>query len=204
MNKEMNDALFSSGYDAPEYVANLRNYRSLVKQLMDEAEADSSHAEELARLAAEYPQPVRATMMTEDWCGDSACNTPILASLFAKADIPFKALRGSEHEPLKEGYEREGTDHIPVISLWDGRWQELVRWVEAPEAVSRKKEQWKAERPEFMELYAKQKSDTDAAKKFASLYREFLETMAEWYRSDLWSETTREIVDKLAAKGVDR
>ena len=196
----MDQSRFERGYDTPTYVNNLRNYRSLVKRLMDEAEADSSHAKALARAADSTKSPVRATMMTEDWCGDAACNLPVLASLFEKAEIPFRVFRGSEEEELKEMYESEGTDHIPVVSLWDGDGKELIRWVEAPESVAKKKDKWKSERPEFMELYRKKDEDKDAAKQFASLYREFLETMADWYEADMWSETTREVVEALQAE----
>ena len=103
--------------------------------------------------------------------------------------------RGSEHEPLKTKYESEGNDHIPVISLWNGDGRELGRWIEAPRAVDTLKSEWKAKRPHFMELYGKQKEDKEAAKEFASLYREFLDEMAGWYRSGMWLETTREIVE---------
>ena len=48
-----------------------------------------------------------------------------------------------------------------------------------------------------MELYAKRESDRDAAKQFASLYREFMEEMAKWYRDGMWEETQREVVDLL-------
>lgn len=193
----MDQNRFERGYKAESYVNNLRNYRSLVKRLMDEAEADSSHAEALKETASSFDQPVRATMMTEDWCGDSACNTPILSDFFSKAGVPFRAFRGSEETELKEMYESEGDDHIPVVSLWDGNGNELCRWIEAPEAVQEKKDGWKAERPRFMELYKKQKEDKEAAKQFAALYREFLETMAGWYEADMWSETTREILEAL-------
>jgi len=55
------------------------------------------------------------------------------------------------------------------------------------------KDEWKAQRPEFMELYAKQKTDKEAAKQFATMYRSFMEEMAGWYRDGMWDETTREI-----------
>lgn len=195
----MDDALFSAGYDVPTYLANLRNYRSFVRALVDEARVEPEHVKALAAATRDRPQPVRATMMTEDWCGDSACNLPILAPLFEQAGIPFRVIRGSEQPALKEGYEGEGVDHIPVVSLWDGDGAELARWVEAPVAVSSKKDQWKAERPHFMELYRKQKEDKEAAKQFAALYRELLDAMAEWYRSGMWNETTREIVAAVRA-----
>ena len=196
----MDQQKFEQGYDVETYVRNLRNYRSMVRGLMEEADASNEHAARLRELAAKHPQPLRATVTTEDWCGDSALNLPALASLFEKAGIELRVFRGSEHEDLKNKYESEGDDHIPVISLWDGEGTELVRWIEAPAAVDTMKNKWKAERPRFMELYEKQKSDKDAAREFAKLYREFMEEMASWYRGGMWEETTREITERLREK----
>jgi hypothetical protein len=193
----MDTQTFEQGYDTETYVANLRNYRTFVKRLMGEASANDDHAKALKEATADVAAPVRATMMTEDWCGDSACNTPVLADLFSRAEIEFRVFRGSEQADLKEKYNSEGATHIPVVSLWDGSGRELVRWIEAPAAVDRKKTEWKAQHPEFTELYEKQKTDKDAAKKFGTLYRQFIEEMAEWYKAGDWDETTREIVEQL-------
>ena len=190
----MDDALFRAGIEPDAYLANLRNYRSFVKALAIEAAVNPSHVQALKAAVADRPDPVRATMMTEDWCGDSACNFPILTLLFDGAGIPFRVLRGSEQPELKELYESDGVDHIPVVSLWDGNGREFVRWVEAPAAVTAKKDEWKAARPEFMELYRRQSQDKAAAKEFAALYRQFLDEMGTWYVAGMWTETTREIV----------
>ena len=196
----MNSQRFERGYLPEEYVNNLRNYRSLVKQLMKEAQATDDHVEALRSSKERFVAPVRATMMTEDWCGDSACNTPVLTQLFEAAEIDFRVFRGSEEEELKAMYESEGDDHIPVVSVWDGKGRELLRWIEAPESVRRKKNEWKASRPEFTELYEMKEEDKEAAKRFASLYREFLETMAGWYKSGDWTETTGEVAELLEEK----
>lgn len=190
----MDGSRFRSGYDAETYVRSLRNYRALVRELMRVAEPRADHVQALRKAAGERPQPVRATMMTEDWCGDSAANTPILAHFFQAAGIKFRVFRGSETSDLKQMYEDDGDTHIPVVSLWDGEGRELGRWIEAPRAVQQKKDDWKAARPEFMDLYQRKGSDRTAAKEFASLYGEFLRTMGEWYKTGLWDETTREIV----------
>ena len=187
-----------------QYVSDLRNYRSFVRDAMAGATADPSHVSALRDAAARLPQPVTATLMTEDWCGDSACNLPILASLLDGAGIELRILRGCESPDLKSYIESDGsahpaTDHIPVLSIWDGAFREVVRWVEAPKAVSEKKDAWKAARPEFMELYRRKGQDRDAAKQFAVMYRELLNEMLSWYRSGMWSETTREIVEAAAA-----
>lgn len=193
----MDTQTFERGYDAETYVANLRNYRTFVKRLMGEAEADEAHVQAVSEAASRAETPVRATMMTEDWCGDSACNVPVLTDLFARAGIDFRVFRGSEEQELKQKYEREGATHIPVVSIWDGSGRELARWIEAPETVDAKKTAWKAERPEFTQLYETQHNDKEAAKRFGALYREFIETMAGWYKDGDWKETTREIVEQL-------
>lgn len=193
----MDHRTFSEGYEAEPFVNSLRNYRSLVRSLLAEADANDEHAAFLATLARRHAGPVRATVMSEDWCGDSALNMPILMSLFRKAGVELRIFRGSEHENLKRFYEADGTDHIPVLSLWDANGMELGRWVEAPRAIEPRKDAWKAERPHFMELYARKATDKDAARRFAGLYREFLEEMATWYRAGLWDETTREIAELL-------
>jgi hypothetical protein len=193
----MDTQTFERGYDAETYVANLRNYRTFVKRLMEEAEADEAHVRAVSEAASRAETPVRASMMTEDWCGDSACNVPVLTDLFARAGVEFRVFRGSEEPELKQKYESEGATHIPVVSIWDGAGRELARWIEAPETVDAKKTAWKAERPEFTELYEKQKTDKEAAKKFGAVYREFIDTMAGWYKAGDWKETTREIVEQL-------
>jgi len=192
---------FEEGYDVDTYVNGLRNYRSFVRSLMKEAEASGDHVSKVKKAAAEHTSPLFATMMTEDWCGDSACNLPVLSSLFEKADVPFRVFRGSEQPDLEKKYQDDGSDHIPVVSVWDGAGNELVRWVEAPAEMSRRKDEWKSEHPEFMELYRKKDEDKSAAKEFASLYRTFIETMAAWYKEGVWEETTGEVVHKLDGRG---
>ncbi len=194
---KMNEEYFQKGLDVSTYRKEFRHYRSVVKDLFGAAQVNSDHVDRLKKAAERYPQPVRATSMTEDWCGDWACNMPILTGLFEKAGIPFRVFRGSEHAGLKEYYEKSGADHIPAVSLWDGEGNEIARWIEAPAKVDEMKNSWKAENPQLMELYHKQNSDKEAAKHFAVLYRKFLETMAEWYKEGMWAETTREIVEKM-------
>lgn len=198
MNIEMNENRFNTGIAPDAYAGELRNYRSLVRRLIDEAPTPPPLAAEFKAAVGRFEQPVRATIMTEDWCGDSACNFPLLWKLCDAAGVPLRIFRGSEHPEFKEAYERDGDDHIPAVSFWDGSGSEIARWIEAPESIDEKKAAWKAERPHFMELYAKQREDKEAAKQFASLYRELLETMAGWYTDGAWSDTAREIVERLS------
>lgn len=188
---------FKKGIKAKEYLAELRHYRSLVRSLVETAEADPDHVAALKAAVGKFPQPVRATAMSEDWCGDSACNMPILTKLFEGAGIEFTVYHGSEYPELEKYYNDDGVDHIPVISLWDGEGNEIARFVEQPASITPLKNAWKAERPEFMQLYEKKKTDKDAGRMFAKMYRELLEEMGEWYKDGKWKDTTREVVEQL-------
>jgi hypothetical protein len=186
---------FEKGIEAAQYIENLRYYKSVVRSLVTEAEAEADHISRLADAVKERAKPIRATAMTEDWCGDSACNIPILTSLFSSAAIPFLIFHGSEYREFEKYYNDQGIDHIPVISIWDGKGEEIGRWIEQPRKVIPMKDAWKAERPGFMDLYKRREKDKEAGRQFAKLYREFLEEMAGWYIGGMWTETTREIVE---------
>lgn len=188
---EMTTEFFERGFVPERYVEGLRNYRSLVKGLMIAVQDVT-----VAPLSERYP--LTATISTEDWCGDSACVVPIIARFCAVNEIPLRIFRGSETRGLKEFYEGSGTTHIPVLSFWSLDGTEAVRWVEAPEAVQDKKRAWKAERPEFMELYNRRADgDEEAARAFGKLYRQFLDEMAQWYQEGLWDAVLTELAEAL-------
>ncbi len=191
---QMTTELFNRGQEPRRYVEGMRSYRSLVKQLL-------LAAEDLPVDKAALPQKPAAfaTISTEDWCGDSACVVPALTRLFEVKEIPFRVFRGSETVVLKEFYENSGTDHIPVLSLWNADGSEAARWVESPQAAQIRKAAWKEQHPEFKELYRlRAEGDAEATKKFGVLYRGFLEEMAVWYQDDLWSEVIREVSQLLS------
>jgi hypothetical protein len=195
----LTEEYFAKGMDPESYAADLRSYRSIVKKLLQTARgrAEDEQVTLLREKAAAQVQPVRATVNTEDWCGDSACTIPILADLFGRADIPLRIFRGSEHHRLMNRYKKDGDTHIPVVSIWDGEGREIARWIEAPKKVDEMKSQWKGENPRMMELYEKKQDDKEAAKEFARIYRNFLLTMAGWYEEGMWAETTAEILAAL-------
>ena len=201
----MDAATFQGGFDVATYVGGLRNYRSFVRALMDEAatymsENGSEYAERLRRVVS-AKGPLVATIMTEDWCGDSACNLPIIAPLLDAAGIELRVLRGSENDQLQRLYRDRGDTHIPVISFWRSDFSEAACWIEAPELVDERKTAWKKENPRFTELYEHQHEDRQAAREFATVYREFLEMMAGWYRDGMWRETMRELAEAVEAAG---
>ena len=197
---QLTEDLFQKGYSPDDYAQNLRNYRSFVKDLRGQAKASPELVGRLKKAAGDHAGPVRATMATEDWCGDAALNLPILEDLFAQAEIPFRIFRGSEHEDLKAFYNNRGLEHIPRVSLWDGNGNEIGVFVERPQAIAPKVDGWKEKRPEFYDLYKRKDEDKDTAKAWVSIYMELLNTSAEWYKDGMWEETQREIVEIVEGK----
>ncbi|HDQ13795.1 MAG TPA: hypothetical protein ENN41_03145 [Sediminispirochaeta sp.] len=193
--EKMTREYFQSGLTIPEYMKELRNYRSLVKKLLKSTQAEDEQVELLKEKLQGLHGPISASAQTEDWCGDWAANMPYLNDFFDRAGVEFRVFRGESHPELKERYRREGVGHIPVISLWDVEGEEIARWVEAPRKVAAMKTRWKKEHPQLMELYDKQADDRQAAKEFAKLYRVFLERMIHWYKEEgMWRETGEEII----------
>jgi hypothetical protein len=195
----MTKEYFDRGVDIDEYVASYRNYLSLVRGTLRDARADEERVTALKDTLLRFDGPVRASAFTEAWCGDWACNLAILKDLFARGGLPFRVFDGG-HGALAERYQGKGVDHIPVVSLWDGAGKELVRWIEAPEAVQPLKDDWKRRNPRLMELYAIKGTDKDAENEFARLYRNLLEEMVGWYRGGMWNETMDEVIALAKAK----
>lgn len=185
---------FTTGMTAEEYRKTARNYRSFVGSMFDQASVDEDLLTRLKALKSKAGQ-LYATVNTEDWCGDWACNASLFHVLFSSADIPLRIFRGSEHPDFKDVYERDGDDHIPALSVWDADGNELLRWIEAPELVAKKKSLWKADHPEFEQTFETRESDPEAAKRWPTMYRDFLEMMGDWYKNGMWNESAREIVE---------
>jgi hypothetical protein len=197
----MTDEFFFTGVEIDDYLETLRFYRSLVRSLVREADAPERFVDKLKEAVASRNlrmEEVRASAFSEPWCGDWACNLPILRSFFQKCGIPFRLFSREKAPELHKSYLADGVDHIPVISLWDGQGKELARWVEAPAKVDEMKVRWKEEHPRMMELYAIKDGDREAEKEFGRLYRSFLEEMALWYKEGMWNETLEELVLSLS------
>mgnify|MGYP000855245625 CR=1 FL=1 len=146
----MTPEFFESGTSVDEYLRDQRTYRSVVQALVRDADADDADAAALAGALAGFPGPANATVFTESWCGDSACNLPIVRSLFAKAGVPFRVFDRASHPGLNDWYRGRDVTHIPVVSLWSADGTEIARWVEAPKAIEPRKAAWKAEHPRMI------------------------------------------------------
>ncbi len=191
------DAVWSDGLLPADYFSSLKNYRHMVLDLVDTAAVAPAERDLLADALAHRgtgaeAAPVRAVVVTEDWCGDSAVTLPYVTKLCESAGVEIRIFRQSVFTDLKGWYVAQGTDHIPVVSLIQGE-EELVRWVERPEAAHGRVKEWVSAHPDFLELRSRKETDKQAAKEYFNLYAALLREMASWYRDGLWPEIAREL-----------
>ena len=205
--------VWPTGIAAPDYFSSLKYYRNMVESLYNEVAVDGGDARRVADALAAHPavnghtEAVRALVVTEDWCGDSATTLPYVARLCETIGVPLRVFRQSEAPEPKKWYVDNGTEHIPVVSMLFAPGEtdaadasiptELFRWVERPAAAHEKVSDWVAAHPEFPEIRSKKDSDEAASKEYFRLYAKLLRDMAGWYRAGLWREIATEFRENL-------
>ncbi len=187
---------YAAGLSWEAYLEAMKKHRELSAELYREAKITDSERRELSDFVKRRGGALSISVMTEDWCGDSANNLPIVKRLSEAADgVAFRVFFGSRNPELKAGYEAAGIDHIPVVSLFDADFREIGRWVERPKAAKVKVEGWEAAHPELSRLRAsKDVADKEALR---ALYDGLVVEMSGWYRGGLWRETVRELLETL-------
>ena len=192
----LDDSTWSGGLKPADYFQSLKNYKHLVLSLYRDAAVEAAERNNLWESLPAPVEDLRMVVLTEDWCGDSASTLPYIARLGEALDLPVRVFRRSRNPHLKQWYVDRGTSHIPIVSLArrndEEQWDEVMRWVERPEAAHAKVDAWLADRPHFEDLRARKDEDKEAKKEYSNLYAHLLRDMAAWYRGGLWSEIARE------------
>ena len=77
-------------------------------------------------------------VITEDWCGDALSNFPVLAKMVEGApSVEMRVFLRDRNPDLMNQYLNQGTyKSIPVVVFFDGRMNEIARFVERPIAVT--------------------------------------------------------------------
>lgn len=212
----LDEAQWEAGSEPAAYFDSLSNYRHLVLSLYRDVTvgADQRAAVADALAAAGGRTDARILVVTEDWCGDSACTLPYIARLAEEVGVAMRIFRQSAFPQLKEWFVARGIDHIPAVSVLERAevvtggaptaeasgfvWRELTHWVERPAKAHAHVKGWLEDHPRFFDLYRAKDSDPDAAKEYFNLYGALLREMAGWYRRGLWAEIARELAEGLS------
>jgi hypothetical protein len=124
----------------------------------------------------------RWTIMTEQWCGDSAQSAPIIAKLAAlNPGIELTVFLRDENPTAREYFEANGSKGVPILAAYDEEGEELFRWGPRP--------------TEAAELVRRLKAEGEPKEAF-------VERAHVWYAKDRGKAIEREIVE--AARGAIR
>jgi hypothetical protein len=82
-------------------------------------------------------------MLAEDWCGDVIANTPIVGRIASEVDtLNLKVFLRDQNEDLMNQFLKEGKyKSIPTVVFFDDEFNELGRWIERPESVTKLREE---------------------------------------------------------------
>src|SRR5947199_4410130 len=140
-------------------------------------------------------QARHALVMTEDWCGDSLLNVPILAHIVAA--VPGMDLRifpRALSPELDAYYQARGITHIPVFTFLDADFHELATWVERPQQANDRLAAWNAAHPEVAAVRQDASLDADTRRqRLRALTVGQLDEMEGWYRDGAQQATVDEI-----------
>jgi hypothetical protein len=144
---------------------------------------------------ARFTAPMHALVITEDWCGDSVMNLPILARIVEAAPgMDLHIWMRAQSPQLNEYYHARGITHIPVLTLLDANWSEIGTWVERPRPAHERIREWMAAHPEIADI--REATDLTPEEKRVRLRQATAGLLAEmdgWYADGLQQATVDEI-----------
>jgi hypothetical protein len=119
-----------------QYIETMASNRALFEENLA---ATRITREEHAFFAA-MPAPLGVLVLTEDWCGDSAANLPIVVRLARDTGgLTVRILRREGNEDIAGRYLLDdGRNHIPTYIVHDEALNELGHIIERPAAVTEK------------------------------------------------------------------
>ena len=141
-----------AGAMTPEaYIESMRENREVFERNV----AETHITDEERRFFAGLPAPLDVLVLTEDWCGDSATNLPIIVRLARETGrLTLRILRREGNEDIAGRYQlADGRNHIPTYIVLDHDLDELGHFIERPAAITDKlaafKSSWFAQHPEL-------------------------------------------------------
>ena len=188
----INETLFATGFEWQDYVAQMTVNRQQIEAHFAELALSIDDKHDLREAVSRYGGEICVVAMTEDWCGDSLFNLPLIARI--ASEVPGMKLRvfvRSTNPDLEQAYAADGTTNIPAVSFFDSEWREIGRWVERPALAHQQIRAWNEAHPEMATL---RQSDLPQEKEALAILRDAMRAeMSEWYRDGLWQATMSEI-----------
>jgi hypothetical protein len=118
---------FTQGLTLSQYLAQMRMNRERFVQFMQTAGVDSVSLTPPGR-------KLNVLVITEDWCGDSLYQFPVLARLVeGDPDVELRVFLRDQNPDVMDQFLKHGRYRtIPVFAFFDERMNELARFIERP------------------------------------------------------------------------
>lgn len=115
----------------------LYEFTKLNLQRMNRIQKTYSVSMEMKNALAKINKKQYWIIITEEWCGDSAQNTPIIAKIAeANPNIELRILERDDNLDIIDHYLTDGKRKIPKVILFDENGNELFQWTERPKKAS--------------------------------------------------------------------
>lgn len=155
----------------------LYEFTKLNLQRMNRIRKTYSISEEMKNALSKIKNKQYWIVLTEEWCGDSAQNTPIIATIAnSNPDIELKILERDDNLDIIDLYLTDGKRKIPKVILFDENGNELFQWTERPKKAS-----------EFMTSLLNNGTPKEKA----------IEELQNWYNQNKGAEIEKEFIEFL-------
>jgi hypothetical protein len=187
----MNQERWREGLSLESFVNGMAANQEITRRRLSEVKLTPDDCAFFAR----FTVPLHALVMTEDWCGDSVMNLPILARIVEVAPgMDLRIWVRAQSPELNEYYQARGIAGIPVLTLLDADWIEIGTWVERPQPAHAPIGEWLAAHPEVAALReATDLSPEEKGARFRQVTAGLLAEMEAWYERGLQQATMDEI-----------
>ena len=140
---------FNQGQSFQEYLTAVKENKSLLESNYKQYEVSPESKNILSQVKRKF----HVLAITEDWCGDSVRNLPVMVKLVeALPDSELRVIRRDLNLDLMERYALNGKKKIPTVVFFDENFKELAVWIEKPTSAGQLQERFKNE-PDGKERY---------------------------------------------------
>lgn len=196
VNFPMDSDHWARGLTVDAYIEEMQNCRRAMRRRVETVRLTPFER----NLFSELTATIHALVFTEDWCGDSLMNLPILAQIERIAPgMEVRIFPRPDWPDLQRYFTGRGIQKVPVFAFLDAEFNEIGVWIERPKRANEPVAQWWQAYPGAREI--RQRTDLTAEEKRAllrPLTEQFLDAMEDWYDQGLQLETVSEIRQILA------
>ena len=135
---------FAKGKTFPQYLAHMQKNRELIAAITREIHLSADDVKFFGALS----EPIRALVISEDWCPDCALNVPVLMQIADAAPrLEVRFVGRDDNLDVLEHTKKGERKAIPTFLFFDFGWDLTGHWIERPASVDARLAEWDASQP---------------------------------------------------------